>query len=188
MAAKCPYYLDLSAGEKMRRLYLEAEHEDGYYRDRCVFSQLIDIEDRISLSVRYASGAIMSYSLNSFLPYEGYRLFVNGTEGRLEMFVRESSYISGDDSVQGELLPGSSLTIFPLFGAPRAIELPEAKGGHGGGDRLLLDDVFCDEPRPDPLKHAATEIDGAYSILTGIAANRSIATGQAVKVDSLVRF
>ncbi len=43
------------------------------------------------------------------------------------------------------------------------------------------------EPRPDPLYRAAGHIDGAWSILTGIAGDRSMRTGQPVGVDSLVR-
>ena len=61
-------------------------------------------------------------------------------------------------------------------------------GGHGGGDMPLLDDVFSDNPPPDPLKRAASHVDGAYSILTGIAANQSIATGKPVEIASLVKF
>ena len=33
--ATCPFYLDLSANENLKALYLQAEGEDGYYRDRC---------------------------------------------------------------------------------------------------------------------------------------------------------
>ena len=104
------------------------------------------------------------------------------------MNVGETSYISGDDTVPGELKKGSSLWVLPLFGEAYQPEIPKAVGGHGGGDRPLLVDIFSDDPPPDPLKRAATEVDGAYSILTGIAANQSIATGQPVDIDSLVRF
>lgn len=186
LSEKCPYFLDLRANDKLRKLYLEAEHEDGYFRDRCVFSEEIDIEDQMSVSARYRNGAFMSYSLNSFLPWEGYRMCVNGTDGRIEMNVRETSYISGDGSVPGELLKGSSLWVFPMFDAPYQPEIKKAVGGHGGGDSPLLANVFADDPPPDPLGHAATHVDGAYSILTGIAANQSFITGQAVDIDSLV--
>jgi len=182
---RCPFYLDLNSKEKLQRLYLEAEHEDDYFRDRCVFDASIDIEDQMSLSVRYRNGALLTYSLNSFLPYEGYRVAINGTEGRVEMSVLESSYISGDGTVQGEIQKGSSLQLFPLFGEPRNIEIPKAAGGHGGGDANILDAVFSENPPEDTLGLHATEIDGAYSILTGIAANKSIETGQPVLVDSL---
>ena len=38
----------------------------------------------------------------------------------------------------------------------------------------------------DPLKRAAGLADGAFSILTGVAANRSMATDRPVRADQLV--
>ena len=59
--------------------------------------------------------------------------------------------------------------------------------GHGGGDALLLRRLFSGEEIPDPLGHMAGSRAGAMSILTGIAANQSIASGQRVKVDELLK-
>ena len=39
---------------------------------------------------------------------------------------------------------------------------------------------------PDRYKRGSTHIDGAWSILTGIAANASIASGQAVDIDRML--
>ena len=50
---------------------------------------------------------------------------------------------------------------------------------------LLLQDIFG-IPEPDPLKRAASHVDGVASIMTGISANKSIATGMPVKVDELL--
>lgn len=60
--------------------------------------------------------------------------------------------------------------------------LPLAVGGHGGGDSPLLESVFGDPP-PDPFGRSANHIDGARSILTGIAANQSFATGLPVQFE-----
>ena len=185
---KCEFKIDLSKSKDRQNRYLNAEHEDGYYRDQCVFSDKIDIEDRVSVAARYQNGVTMSYSLNTWMPHEGYRLTINGTKGRLEMYVNESSYSSGDGTVQGELLGSSYLKIYPLFDEPYEPEIPEAKGGHGGGDAPLLEDIFSLDPPPDPMKRAASHIDGAHSILAGIAANKSMQTGQAVMVADLMKF
>ena len=80
-AARCPFYLDISAAQDLRELYLENEQYDGYYRDRCVFSPLIDIEDSMNVIVNYDNGAIMSYSLNAFMPWEGYMVQLQRHEG-----------------------------------------------------------------------------------------------------------
>ena len=74
-----------------------------------------------------------------------------------------------------------------MFGEPYEVEVKEGKGGHGGGDPLLLNDLFG-TPEKDPFNRAASHIDGALSILTGIAANKSIATGLPVDIDDLVRL
>jgi len=50
-----------------------------------------------------------------------------------------------------------------------------------------LNDIFG-TPEEDPFHRAASHVDGAMSILTGIAANTSIRTGMPVKVADLVRF
>ena len=52
---------------------------------------------------------------------------------------------------------------------------------------ILLNDIFG-VPKEDKFHRAANQVDGAMSILTGVAANKSIASGLPVKVDSLVKF
>ena len=74
-----------------------------------------------------------------------------------------------------------------MFAPAYEVEIPEMEGGHGGGDPVLLNDIFG-VPEPDPLNRAASHIEGAMSILTGIAANKSIASGLPVDIDSLVKF
>ncbi len=71
------------------QLYAECESEDGYLRDACVFRPDINIFDTMTAQVRYSNGAIMSYSVNTFMPYEGYHMAFNGTEGRIETRVYE---------------------------------------------------------------------------------------------------
>ena len=51
----------------------------------------------------------------------------------------------------------------------------------------MLEDIFG-EPPEDRFKRAASHVDGAMSILTGIAANKSFGTGMPVDVDTLVKF
>jgi len=186
-AERCPFFLDLRNGE-LRRLYLDQESYDGYYRDRCVFSPLIDIEDTMNVLVNYANGVKMSYSLNSFMPWEGYSVSFNGTRGRLEHQCQETVYISGDGSVPGALRPdGTTINLYPHFKPAYGVEVWKAIGGHGGGDTLMLKDIFDPAPEPDKYLRAADQRSGAYSILTGVAANQSMATGQPVMIDDLVK-
>jgi predicted dehydrogenase len=180
------FALDLSKSENLKSLYLDAEHEDGYKRDLNVFGDGITIEDTMNLAVRYKSGAQMSYSLHAYAPWEGYRVAFNGTKGRIELNHQECSYINAGN---GSLLEGKSsseqLLLMPHFEKPQVIEIPQGTGGHGGGDPVMLDDIFGN-PQADPLRRAANHLDGARSILTGIAANHSFETGLPVDVDSLL--
>jgi len=186
-AARCPFHLDLRKRKELAAIYLEHEHHDGYQRDRCVFSPEIDIEDAMSAVVEYASGAQLAYSLHAFAPYEGYRIAFNGTQGRLEHHARETPYVSGDGTIPGLLVKEETATrVFPHFAEAYEVPVPEAGGGHGGGDALLLDDLFAVAPRPDPLGRAADHAAGAWAVLVGIAANRSIATGETVQIAKLV--
>lgn len=186
-ASRCPFQLDLSAYPALKSLYLDSEQHDGYWRDQCVFSANMDIEDTIHTTVRYRNGATMSYSLHAFMPWEGYTIAFNGTRGRLEHFCQETIYISGDGSVPGELVSeGTKIKVFPHFQSGYEVALQTSRGGHGGADPILLNDLFGAHPPADPYKRAADQRAGAWSILTGIAANRSIAQGQPVRLDTLI--
>jgi len=169
-------------------MYFNAEQDDGYLRDQSVFSDGISIEDTMNVLVKYENGAQLSYSLNAFSPIEGFKVFFTGTKGRIELVVTQKVPNPDDvESIHDAAIAGKSITVFPMFKAPYTVEIPEAKGGHGGADPILLADIFG-EPKPDPLKRAAGHIAGAMSCLTGIAANKSIATGMPVEIKSLVEF
>lgn len=187
VAKEDPFALHLETIPTLKALYLDAEHEDGYYRDQSVFGDGISIEDTMNLLVRYRNGAVMTYSLTAYAPWEGFRVTFNGTGGRLEMEVVENSYVNsgGDQSLEGSI-EKRTILLRPLFEPPREIEIETSKGAHGGGDSVLLQDLFG-EPVTDEYMRAASHIDGAASILTGIAANKSIATGQVVLVDDILK-
>lgn len=186
-AKNCKFYLDLESMQNLRELYLEQEQYDGYFRDQCVFSEDIDIEDSMCATIHYKNDIIMSYALTAFTPWEGYSISFNGTKGRLEHACVESVYVSGDGSVQGEMVKeGTNIVIHPHFAPQYSVPIPEAKGGHGGGDALLLEDLFNPNAPEDPLKRAAGVIEGAYSILAGIAANESMRTGKVIRIADLV--
>lgn len=183
-----PFALVMEGNKELENLYLNAEKDDGYIRDQSVFGDNISIEDVMGVLVKYNSGAIMSYSLTAFAPKEGFRVTFTGTKGRMELDVTEQVYVNagGDPNLEGAA-KSKSITVYPMFDNPYKVEIPEAVGGHGGGDPILLNDIFG-TPEPDPLNRAASHVDGAMSILTGIAANKSIATGMPVDIDTLVKF
>lgn len=185
---RCPFFLDIEDIPGLKSLYLQNESYDGYFRDQCVFSNKIDIEDTMNLIVNYENGIIMSYSLNAFMPWEGYIVSFNGSRGRLEHKCMETVYISGDGSVPGALTSdGTTVRIYPHFKPAYSLDIWEASGGHGGGDILMMEDIFTPSEKPDPFFRAADQRAGAYSILTGISANLSMASGKTIFVEDLVK-
>jgi predicted dehydrogenase len=199
-----PFALNLDQQPRMRELYFEAEGEDGYIRDRSVFAPGVTIDDDMAVLVSYDSGATMTYHLNAYAPWEGYRLMVNGSQGRLELEVVETAYVdlpptAGSGAQAGtiaSLYPGHSgiengwtrMTLHPYWQPPSTVEMPEAMAeAHGGGDARLTADLFSGSALAvDPLGRRATEIDGALALLTGLAANASAKTGRAYDVAELI--
>ena len=187
-----PFALHMAANPRMRALYLDAEADDGYQRDRNVFGPGISIEDDLSVLVRYDTGATMTYHLTAYAPWEGYRLMVNGSKGRLELEVVESDHVS--PAAATEVKQGTSaspeagsvtLTLRPFWSPPYAVELqPHDRGGHGGADRRMAAVLLGGAE--DPLHRSATARDGALALLTGLAANRSLETARPVRVADLL--
>ncbi|HEU4947613.1 MAG TPA: Gfo/Idh/MocA family oxidoreductase [Kribbella sp.] len=206
-AANDPFALDLAADDTLRQLYLEAEGDDGYIRDQDVFSPGITIEDNAGLLVTYQSGAILTYSLNAHSPWEGYRVAINGTEGRLELDVVERGFVQpagaagvvGRPAVDPSIRPdsagvggaanprpaGQRLLVQRHWEQAHEVPIPEGDGAHGGGDSHLLDEIFRPSGEPDPLERRAGYRDGLRSVAVGIAANRSLETGQPVRISEL---
>jgi predicted dehydrogenase len=185
--AKCAFFLDLAANREFKELFLDNEQYDGYFRDRCVFRPDIDIEDTMNVQVRYNTGATLAYSLNAFNAWEGYLICFNGTKGRLEHKEEEVVYISGDGTVPGAIKQeGTYIRIYPLRAAAYEVPVWSGEGGHGGGDDVMLADLFLPEKKADKYQRASDQRGGAYSILTGVAANHSFLSGKAVQIADLV--
>jgi predicted dehydrogenase len=191
-ASDDPFAVQLADDARLRELYLDTEHHDGYQRDRNVFGAGVTIEDDVAVMARYAGGASMSYHLTAYAPWEGYRVMFNGSRGRLELEVVENDHVSPRSSVSVHGVDkapeqGSQrLLVRPLWAPAREIPLPEfAAQGHGGADARMLGDLIRPGPREDPLSRTATERDGARALLVGLAANESLRTGQVVKADDV---
>ena len=181
-----PFAIDLAGNEALKAMYLDAEGDSGYIRDRSVFSDEISIEDTMGVIVKYKSNAILTYSLNSYMPWEGFSVSFNGSKGRIEYKVVEKSYINaGGDRKDEGALKKRAIMVYPMFDAPYQIEVPHAEGGHGGGDAVMLEDIFG-SPQPDRFERAAGVEDGIMSILTGVCANKAIASGLPQNVQTLM--
>nr|WP_304148559.1 Gfo/Idh/MocA family oxidoreductase [Paenibacillus lautus] len=152
----------------------------GYRPDRCIFDEEIDIEDTYAATVKYSGGALLSYSVNFSLPYEGYRLAINGTKGRLETIEYHAPSRTPFPT------PIQTIDYFPLFGSKETIYVVHREGGHGGGDPLLLNDLFLGENRERPFPVLSGAVDGAYSVATGEAVWRSVKERRPVAIAEVL--
>lgn len=210
-APEDPFGFDMATDPHLRALYLDAEDRDGYVRDRDVFDAGITAEDTLNVLVGYRSGTSMSYALTAHSPWEGYRVCVNGSQGRAELEVVERAHVTAGDTartlhskhaparpaVDPSATPsspgaataavranGSRLVVQRHWEEAREIEIEEGEGGHGGGDALLLNDVFVGSG-DDPQRRRAGYPDGLRSVAVGIAVNRSLETHGPVRLADL---
>jgi predicted dehydrogenase len=176
---ECSFYWDITRSKNLVDLYNNCESADGYQRDGCVFKEDVDIFDTMNAVVKYSTGVNMSYSVNTFMPIEGYYLAFNGTKGRLE--IRDYERQAWD--------PGEETTMHVIrnFGKREKIDLPTATEGHGGGDQVLRDLIFRKTDAPPHMRLPDSRA-GALSCLTGIAARKSCDTGRPVKIDELLKL
>lgn len=177
----CEFSFDLSQSEWLTDLYEGPSEVDGYVRDGCVYREDIDIYDTMTAALLYQNGVQVSYSLNAYMPIEGFHLGVNGTHGRIEVRMFEAQAFDAPvPRGQDEIL---------VLGTDRSVErivVDHGPGGHFGGDPLLHRSLFVPDLEDD-LKQRAGARAGALSVLTGVAAARSAETGQPVDILPLLQ-
>jgi predicted dehydrogenase len=118
-----PFALFLDRSAALRGLYLEAEAESGYIRDRNVFGEPITIDDTMAVTARYRNGALLSYCLVAYAPWEGIRVAITGDRGRLEMDIVENVT---------HLMQGSERTRASKGAFKGATRRRRGGDGHGG--------------------------------------------------------
>ena len=174
--AKCKFHFDITKDKWLMDLYVANEKYDGYLRDGCVFRNDVNIFDKMAATIKYANGVQVSYSLTAYSPYEGYRIAFNGTKGRIDAWIQESQPVSDVNY--------DEIVLFKNFSKRQYIQIPFGSSGHGGGDKLLKDQIFLPNIA-DPMKQCANSRDGALACLVGIAARHSIASRQPVNIGDL---
>lgn len=177
--SNCRFFYDMTKSPSRMQLYAGCENVDGYRRDGCVFREDIDIYDSMSAVVKYSNGAHMSYSLNAFMPFEGYRLAFNGDKGRLEVRDYERQPWPVDRQTE--------VYLTKSFGQREKIDIPNIAGGHSGGDTRMKDLIFKKSDLPSYMKLPDSRA-GALSCLTGIAARKSVELKRPIRISDLVRL
>lgn len=194
---KCKFFWDITANENLVNLYVKNEQHDGYIRDGCVWSNEIDIWDKMSAQIIYANGVTANYSLTTYSPYEGWQIAFNGMNGRIETW-EDIPYLqktpedqakrhaiemsNADDAIAGEIREIIAMDNFAKN--YEVYTTPKIRGGHGGGDVRMQRRMFVDT-NDNPHHVMAGTREGAMSILIGIAARKSIKEKRPVKISEL---
>ncbi len=194
---KCKFYWDITKDKRLMSLYPANENYDGYLRDGCVWSDEIDIFDKMSAQIIYANGVTVNYSLTTYSPYEGWHIAFNGMKGRVESW-EDIPYLekTSVDQVTRHLTemekdakddPKDIRQIMVMDNFSKDYEIfttPKLTAGHGGGDVRMQKRIFVD-PSDNPHNIMAGTREGAMSILIGIAARKSIQQKRPVKISEL---
>ena len=192
----CKFHYDITKSQRNMDLYVNNEQHDGYIRDKCLFRNDIDIYDKMSAQIKYVNDVVVNYSLTTYSPYEGWKIALNGMDGRIEAWLDipyyENMGMSQEELHAAEMAQSNnkSMVTKPIivhknWNEYETTQVSYDRKGHGGGDQRLQDKIFVNPENPDPLKHAAGVRDGAMSILIGVAARNSIESGNPIKIGDL---
>ncbi len=194
LGRQCPHYLNLDNNypggrpedqKRLRRMYVDVEHIDGYIRDACVFSDRNTINDHESLNIRYAKGTLASFNLLAFAPREYNYFYFTGDKGRLEYGVAFTPK-PAETGKQGM----AEMGYFEEVGKPFirllkhdrtvenvAVERKHAEYGHGGADvKLIATLLGVPIENVDPIQLATPE-QARNAVAIADMAARSIAAG-----------
>jgi len=194
--SKCKFYWDITKNKHLMNLYVKNEKYDGYIRDNCLYRKEINIYDKMSAQVKYKNNVVLNYSLTTYSPFEGWRVAFNGTEGRIEAWLDipyqkkvsiDQAEMHANEMAQTnkEVTNYEPIIKHKLWEKFEIVNVPFNRGGHGGGDKRLHDKIFRNPESPDPYGRAAGLRDGVMSIMIGIAARKSIESGNPVKIAEL---
>ncbi|MDT7830099.1 Gfo/Idh/MocA family oxidoreductase [Pricia sp. S334] len=194
--SECKFHWDITKDKRMMDLYVNNEQYDGYIRDNCLFRKEINIYDKMSAQIKYRNNTLVNYSLTTYSPFEGWRIAFNGTKGRIEASLdipyHEQQQLSQDELHALEMDQGDAgekrsqpIIVHKVWQDYETVQVPYSRGGHGGGDEKLQNKIFKNPEAKDPFDRAAGIRDGAMSILIGIAARKSIESGEPVRIAEL---
>jgi predicted dehydrogenase len=195
--SSCKFFWDMTKNDLYMNLYADNEMYDGYFRDNCLWREEIDIFDKMAVQVRYANDVQVSYSLTTYSPFEGLTIAFNGMKGRLDSWQdlpwREQEKVNQAERHTTEMDQHAvekedvydEIVVSENFGKSEIIRVPLIRGGHGGGDSRLKNQIFSKEPVSDPLHYLAGSRDGAMAVLLGTAARKSIDEERPVKIEEL---
>ncbi|MFH0807519.1 MAG: Gfo/Idh/MocA family oxidoreductase [Elusimicrobiota bacterium] len=182
---KCDFYADLFKNEDSKKMYLNAEEKNGYFRDQCVYDKGITTEDLANVIYSYENGVLVNFMLCAFSSYEGIDIIIEGTKGRLEYsMVHDTRWFAGNVTVFGmEKHIGEKIQLYLINEGVKESPIPRAEGEHGGADPAMREALLGSNPDRQLTNMLATLEEAISAVLIGAAANKSIAGHKSVKIN-----
>lgn len=135
--------------------------------------------------------------IHVFLPD---RVMFNGTRGRLELDVVESTHrTAGESTTVGGAIHGTAsapnpgdakVTLHPLWSEPIPLPVKVDHAAHGGGDTRMLNVLFGPKKGSenvvddgDACQQRADQKAGTAALALGLMANKSFAENRMVSID-----
>jgi hypothetical protein len=146
----------------------------------------------MSLNVKYNKGAQMAMTLCVYSPYEGWKISITGSKGRLEAEEFRTGVHSKDHNQYIRVYHNDN-TMDEYCVTKGEIKLTNDAGianytllGHNGGDVLLRRMLFIGDIE-DKLNQMAGMEDAVDSVLVGSGAVKSIYEGREIKLKDLLQ-
>ena len=183
LVEKCCHYFDLFnlfAQSRPKEVYAVGSQAVNF-TDFEYHGEKSDILDNAFVTVTYENGVRCSFNLCMFSPQFFEEITLCGDEGRLRASENLDYLTSSEAKTHFELLCADhrpSVISSPCY--PKTIQ----NSGHYGGT-FFEHRYFIDNMEGIPTDTASVE-EGFWSIVVGAAAERSVHTGQIVKIDELL--
>jgi predicted dehydrogenase len=139
---------------------------------RCVYHCDNDAVDHQVVTMKFAGEVTATFTMTAFTPWGGRYVRVHGTRGYLEVKIDQNQID------MWEFWAGNRHT---------KIEIPEATGGHGGGDDRLIRDLVQAVSRNDASRVKTTTHESLRTHKIVFAAELSRRQGRSVKLSELER-
>lgn len=184
LVEKCCHYFDLLnlfAQSRPKTVYATGGMAVNF-RDFVYDGEPSDILDNANVSIVYENGVRANFNLCMFSPMFYEEMVICGDEGRLKVFENEDYLPDQRPATHMEILCGEirpTRICTPCY--PETIQ----KSGHFGATyyehRNFVRNMEGEKT------NTATAWEGVWSIIVAIAAQQSIAAGEVISIDTLLR-
>tara|TARA_B100001093_G_scaffold518464_1_gene603363 strand:+ start:2305 stop:3522 length:1218 start_codon:yes stop_codon:yes gene_type:complete len=184
LVEKCCHYFDLInlfANSKPKSVYASGSMAVNF-KDFEYEKNKSDILDNAMVIIEYENGVRASFGIAMFAPMFYEEIILCGNLGRLSAsenqdFLPGKTLKSKIEIFGGETYPSRSITP----GFPVAIE----ESGHSGA--TFFEHVHFVDNIENNTKNGPTAMDAFWSVVVGIAAEKSVISGKPVKIKNLLK-